>query len=186
MAMLRLFISEEKGNIAIIAALLLLPLMMLGGVGIDYSRISSERSKITASIDSALADPSLYFGSKKQAELAIKNLVDANTGRSTANVDISIRQDNVVIEAQDTIDTPLLAFFGQPQTNITISHEFGVQETVSTINRHVQAQYEEAEQKVRALMTNRMGNPNKLTARDVIRARRELDAMRRQLSSQTR
>jgi len=184
--MLQLFINEEKGNIAIIAALLLLPMMMLGGVGIDYSRISAEHSKITASVDSALADPSLYFGSRPQAELAIKQLVDANTGRTSADVDISIQQGKVFIKAQDTIETPLLAFFGQPKTDVIVSHEFGVQEAVSKINRHQQAQHAEVEKKVRALIANRMGNPNKLTAKDIIKARRELDAMRRQLNNQVR
>ena len=47
------FIKDKRGNIAILAAFALLPIMIGVGAAIDYSRIARVKSKISQSTDAA-------------------------------------------------------------------------------------------------------------------------------------
>jgi Flp pilus assembly protein TadG len=51
--MTRRFAADQRGVVAVIFALTLLPLLMGAGVAIDYSRAASARSDLQAAVDAA-------------------------------------------------------------------------------------------------------------------------------------
>lgn len=114
----RQFIKEEDGNVAIIAALVLLPLLLIVGVGVDYSRVGSAEEKMQTVVDNAVFSPDIPLRNRPAAEAYIANMINANSGRDTAKVNITINQDTMRVEAQDAIDTPLLAAIGEKKTPI--------------------------------------------------------------------
>ncbi len=117
------FTEDKRGNVAITGTLLILPILMLAGVGIDYSRISNAEKTLESVVDNAAADAQRLFRLGPYAEKELEDLINANTGRDTARVKISINQDKLRIDATDEIDTPLLSTIGQAKSEITASIE---------------------------------------------------------------
>ena len=54
-AALRRFAGDRKGNVAIIFAFSLMPLMMLTGMGIDYTMATQRKAELDAAADAAVA-----------------------------------------------------------------------------------------------------------------------------------
>ncbi|TCT07275.1 Flp pilus assembly protein TadG [Tepidamorphus gemmatus] len=52
--LLRRFLTDRRGNVAILFGLLLLPMIAMVGVALDYNRAANARSKLTAALDIAL------------------------------------------------------------------------------------------------------------------------------------
>ena len=120
---LNTFFRDRNGNVAIIASLMLLPMLMLAGVGIDYSRISSAEGNLQATVDNAANDIARLFSRGPHAAGELEALINANSGRNTAQARIRVYRDKIRIEARDVIETPLLSPIGQPETVITASIE---------------------------------------------------------------
>lgn len=80
------FTRDTKGNVAIIAAFSLLPVLMAVGAAVDYSRIFSVRSTMTSALDAAVisAAKGLSSGALLDADVEdhIKAMVAANTSAS--------------------------------------------------------------------------------------------------------
>jgi len=91
------FIQREDGNVAIIGVLLLLPILMLAGAGVDYSRISSAEDEMKTVVDNTVYNPSMSFHNRPAAEAYIADMINANSGRNTAKVKISINQNKIRI-----------------------------------------------------------------------------------------
>jgi len=131
------FAEDPKGNVAITGTLLILPILMLAGIAIDYSRISNAEKVLESTIDNASYDSRRLFKLGPRAEKELEAFINANTGRDTAEVQISIHKDKLRIEARDEIDTPLLSTIGQGKSEVTASIEVdgntstGSQNTVS-------------------------------------------------------
>ncbi|MEM7213947.1 MAG: pilus assembly protein TadG-related protein [Pseudomonadota bacterium] len=123
MHLLNEFLENRRGNIAILAAILILPLMMLTGVGIDYTRISSAEGNLQTSLDNAAVDGRRLFRLGPRAEGEIAALINANSGRNTAQVRIRINQNKLRVDVRDEISTPMLSTIGQPKSEVTASIE---------------------------------------------------------------
>ncbi|MGI9351118.1 MAG: pilus assembly protein TadG-related protein [Rhizobiaceae bacterium] len=128
------FFRDCRGNVAIIASLLLLPMLMLAGVGIDYSRISSAEGNLQSTVDNAAFDIARLFSKGPHAARELEALINANSGRNTAQARIRVHRDKIRIEARDVIETPLLSTIGQPETVITASIEVDGNKSTGTSN----------------------------------------------------
>lgn len=117
------FLSGERGNVAMIFAILALPMIMLGGLGIEYSRVSSAESSLETVVENASQNSTRMFQLGPRAETELEAMINANTGRETAKVDITIDQNTLKIEAWDFINTPLLGTIGRPKSKIYVSLE---------------------------------------------------------------
>lgn len=113
----------QEGNIAIFASLLLLPVLMLAGVGVEYSRISNQQKVLQSTLDYVPVDPRYAARYRRNAERYLEGFIHANSGRQSAEVNIELHRNMLKIEAKDEIDTPLLGIMGQEKTEITASLE---------------------------------------------------------------
>ena len=149
--MSRQFIKEEDGNVAIIAALVLLPLLLIIGVGVDYSRVGSAEEKMQTVVDNAVFAPDIPLRNRPAAEAYIAEMINANSGRDTAKVNITIDQNTMRVEARDAIDTPLLAAIGEDKTPITAVVEIAPPSSESTSKSGITLNGQDAAKQKRVL-----------------------------------
>jgi len=84
---------REGGNVAIIAALAVLPMMLLLGLAIDLQRISSAKMRMQATIDGALlAEGGDIYKAYLDAELRRQQTLDRADRRRTEQLGRSLRQ----------------------------------------------------------------------------------------------
>lgn len=117
------FTRDENGNVAIIFAAAILPVMLLGGGTIDYGRTINERVKLQTAAEAAAhagASP-LDMTEGERKEMALKvfigNLV--NTGLSGVAPTISVEGNRVKVEATTNVKTPFLNIAHIPELQIT-------------------------------------------------------------------
>lgn len=123
MHLLNRFLKETRGNVAMIFAILAMPLFILVGLGVDYSRIAHAESDMQKTIDNAAYSMANLYRQRVSAARQIADMINANSGRGTARVRIVVNEDKLRIDAYDTIETPLLSTIGRPQTAVTASVE---------------------------------------------------------------
>lgn len=131
------FHRDEQGNFAVIVAIMILPLLMFVGVGVEYSRISSAEGKMYAVIENSAVSLSTIFRSRPDAQRYLENMINANTGRDTARVKLSIKKDKLVVEAFDELHTPLLSTIGQTHTELKARLELNAPKTNGTTGNGV-------------------------------------------------
>ncbi|MGO9006153.1 MAG: TadE/TadG family type IV pilus assembly protein [Beijerinckiaceae bacterium] len=81
---LRRFARDRKGNIAMIFALLLLPIVFAIGVGIDYTSAARKRSQLDAAADAAVlaaVTPTMLVQSTAAATTAAQNMFNGQIGK---------------------------------------------------------------------------------------------------------
>lgn len=127
------FIKNQEGNVSIFGALLALPILMMIVVTFDYTRISTVRGEMQSSLDHASVSPLMMMSDMPGAEKNLENFINANSGRETADVNISIFQDKLRVEATDTIDTPLLSVIGRPVSTIVVRLEMDVPQSNNSV-----------------------------------------------------
>jgi Flp pilus assembly protein TadG len=78
--MIKNFVANTKGNIAVTAALLAVPLVLASGAAIDYTSLARKNSKMQSAVDSALLAVGDKISTHTQAELETeaKNYLKAN------------------------------------------------------------------------------------------------------------
>lgn len=149
------FLNDRQGNVAVISALVILPILMLSGVGIEYSRIAATRGEIQTVVDNTVLNSGMDFSNRPAAERMLAALINANTGRDTARVDISLHQDKLRILAHDTLETPLLSTIGQTQSPIEVHLDIPAPGSTSgsqqTAAREAQGSSSENAQRLRTL-----------------------------------
>ncbi|MEM7067447.1 MAG: pilus assembly protein TadG-related protein [Pseudomonadota bacterium] len=120
---LKRFRHNEHGSIAIIFVIMILPIMMLVGVAVEYTRISSAETVLESTLDNSASNMVNLFRLGPQAEQEIADMIHANTGRDTATVKMRVYQSKLIVEARDEIETPLLGLMGQPKRELHASLE---------------------------------------------------------------
>ncbi|MEO0328888.1 MAG: hypothetical protein AAF217_09865 [Pseudomonadota bacterium] len=115
------FWKDTNGNIAIMGGSLALPIVMLLGLGVDYTRVSSQKSVLENTMHNAVYTVKDLFRRGRDAELEIAGMVNSNTGRSTARVNIEIDKNKLRISVSDQVKTPMWSVMGQPETEIMTS-----------------------------------------------------------------
>lgn len=125
----RCFLSDERGAVAIIFSLILPSLVAMGGVALDYSRLSAARGKLQAVADSAALAAAREFR-LGNADLAMVNgRADAH---ARANLEaqgllatVTARADNarrsITVEMTASIPLHLMPVLGLSESEVRVS-----------------------------------------------------------------
>ncbi|BAM91593.1 hypothetical protein S58_56160 [Bradyrhizobium oligotrophicum S58] len=125
------FRRDESGNIAIIFALALLPILTFVGSAIDYSLAVRAKSKLSASIDAAMLAATGYTamrGTASDAKTAATNMFNGqmsahNLASNSLNIDIadSVTARTVTGTATVVVKTAFMYMFGYPTMTVQAS-----------------------------------------------------------------
>ena len=114
---------DESGNVGIIFALMIIPILGITGLAVDYGRTITARSQLQNATDSAaLAAVRLIGGSEQDRMLAAQKAFAVNyngtgsTGPITPAVTLS--GSSVTVTAQGSVPTPFASFAGMPTLQI--------------------------------------------------------------------
>lgn len=133
MFLFKKFIADQKGSIAIQFSILALPLIAVGGVGIDYSRISVAQAGLQSTLDQNISNlKPTAFSNRKQMEEYIVSLAGVNMESKTITADISIKEDVLRVSLKDTIKTPALSLMGRPEFEVLASVDIKYEPQAST------------------------------------------------------
>ncbi len=125
-SMLRQFSASERGNVALIFGLSLIPVLVLSGFAIDVGRAILVRERLGQSLDAALlavgASPQL---SNEEAQIFGEAFFEANFGNalgsSSYDVEVTVLGDAVQMSARANVPTTLLALLNHE--NISLYQE---------------------------------------------------------------
>lgn len=133
MFLIKKFLADKKGSIAIQFSILALPLIAVGGVGIDYSRISVAQAGLQSTLDQNISNlKPTAFSNRKQMEEYIVSLAGVNMESKTITADISIKEDVLRVSLKDTIKTPALSLMGRPEFEVLASVDIKYEPQAST------------------------------------------------------
>jgi len=123
------FRKNEDGNVAIITALAILPLLAVAGFAIDFSRIHSAKIQLRASLDNAVlsaaklntqGDPEVLVSDWVNAQMTQNGFGDLPISVVTdAEVDRNVR--NIAATATLELPTSMMHLFGTDVTSITVN-----------------------------------------------------------------
>lgn len=123
------FASDQKGAAAIIFAVAVIPLLLFVGAAVDFSKITSERARLQASLDSAALAISGQGGNATVAKLKqrAQKYFDANyrNGQFGSNVTLTLVKINDRFKLTGNLDVDLtfMKLAGQNYTNISAASE---------------------------------------------------------------
>ncbi|CCE01802.1 TadE/TadG family type IV pilus assembly protein [Bradyrhizobium sp. STM 3809] len=131
LSLLSRFRRNDSGNIAIIFALALLPILTFVGSAIDYSMAVRAKAKLSASIDAALLAATGYTamrGSASDAKTAATNMFNGqmaahNLTANSLSIDISdsVSARTVTGTATVVVKTAFMYMFGYPSMTVSAS-----------------------------------------------------------------
>ncbi len=127
------FFKNRSGNISLIAGLLLVPVLLIAGAGIDYMRIVSAKSKLQSALDgAALAaaslsnnqDPNIvvteYVRSNLKNDPELASLVTVTTTPASNN---SSNQRTIGVTAQADLPTHFLKLAGFDTLSVSVTSQ---------------------------------------------------------------
>lgn len=123
------FLRNTSGNIMITTALLFIPVAIAVAAAIDYSRITSERSKYQEAADSAVLAASTQFGASKKElkkiadDVFLANLQSMDKSKSGKLIFL---KDGLRYEAKSDIPLYLMSIAGITDSKINVSAEVGL------------------------------------------------------------
>jgi hypothetical protein len=119
------FKREERGNVAVMFALSLMPIMAAAGTAIDYGRLSTSQSKIHAALDAAVlavardptisTDPTTAAGQQTRTKIQQffdANLYDRNLVAQPTIVLKPTSVDKVLVEVTGCVEMAFVGFTG--------------------------------------------------------------------------
>ena len=140
------FSHDNRGNLAVIAAVSLLPMLIAVGAAIDYSRVYNTQAKMASALDSALlsAAKSLSSGAitDNQVQSHILAMLSANLGASFNGLNYSITNyvndtENGKLSANLTVELPMammsLANIDSKTLNTSVEVTYGNQNVELTM-----------------------------------------------------
>ncbi len=119
----------RKGNVALIFALSVVPLLVAGGSGIDLARALAVRGKLYAAVDAAaLAVASKTGITQAQAQILAQQYFDANYNLDSSfgapeAVDVTISGQRVTVTSDIAMPTTLMNVAGIHNVNLTASSD---------------------------------------------------------------
>jgi Flp pilus assembly protein TadG/uncharacterized protein YegL len=132
------FRQDSRGNVTLIFALALLPLLGAVGVAVDYSMASRQRAVVQSALDAAMlagaiaGKASLDAGAGKKtaieaAEAAAANVFKSNLGSVTATLQADFKMTGLKISgtgsASSTVSNTFMAIFGNQTTPIAATSQ---------------------------------------------------------------
>ncbi len=120
---LKRFFNNERGNFAIIAALSAIPLAGVAGLALDYSRMASTQDRLQASVDAAIVAAAASGDKVSAMQNLVEDFVEANFDETGVKVETVVDTYQMRVTANYTLDLPVMAALGKPQTQIVASAE---------------------------------------------------------------
>lgn len=136
------FKSDDKANVAPLTALCAIPLVMIAGVAIDSSRLSSARVQVQAAVDAAALTAAAAYGTGNDDYVAIADAsfdqnVAQNPDLAKANIvtDVKVDEANntLTMTASGDIPTTLTSIGGFTQMPLAADKSTGVISTTVTL-----------------------------------------------------
>lgn len=118
------FIRDTSGNFGLTFGILAVPVILAGGLAVDYVGLSVERSALQNAVDAAaLAVAREGKISQQQADAIARNIVSTNYGFSAARVSVELTDG--VAGVQASVDRPLVfgGVMGKKTMPVTASAE---------------------------------------------------------------
>jgi Flp pilus assembly protein TadG len=130
---LKRFLKNTSGNVTVLMGLVILPVLLATGAGIDIARQVNIQTKMQAAADEAiLAGGASKLPSAAQVKMIITDYVKANGGtdmlKSVSGFDIVVDNKAGVfsVNIKGTVDTGLMALAGYPTLNVGAYSEVAV------------------------------------------------------------
>lgn len=125
---------DKRGNVSILFALAIIPVMGLVGASVDYSNAVRVRQKITQTIDAAaLAAGSAIDLSTEERKALAQNYMDANfnsiPGLSLGEANVAITDSAITITISGSLQTAMLGLMGYPSLTVAANTEVMVKNT---------------------------------------------------------
>jgi len=100
--MLRSLCKNRSGNFGVLAALLMLPLLLVGGIAVDYANLSSLRSTLQNANDAAalLAARQVDSTGKLPKKGEVEKALQGNISADASVVKLKLENDNVVLTSR--------------------------------------------------------------------------------------
>ena len=118
------FQRDEKGNIAILFGLSLVPALLLMGAAIDYTRSSEEHTRLQSAVDATALmlahEPKNTAPAILQAkgQKAFAANFSPNGGGPVPTISVSLNPKNVTVSAHSDVSTSLLKIGGQNAVDV--------------------------------------------------------------------
>lgn len=118
------FFRERKGNVAVITALALVPLIGMAGAAVDYSRSVTSRDSLQAATDAAALAAAQYVSSMSEtdfdakARAALEAVFKPTPGTTITSFEATRTSRTVVVEA--TADVPAAFMKVAGRQNVTV------------------------------------------------------------------
>lgn len=120
-------VRARRGNVAMIFAIVLVPVLITGGAGIDLARAMAVRTKLYAAVDAAaLAVASKNGINQTQAQVLAQQYFNANyklnnSFGTPADVTVNLVGQSVTVSTQSDMPTTLMGIAGFQHVNLTAS-----------------------------------------------------------------
>lgn len=115
---------DTSGNFGLTFGILVVPVMLAGGLAVDYVGLSVERSELQNAADAAALAVAREGGiAKEQAVQLAKNIIAGNYGFSAAQISVGLNDGVASVHA--SVDKPLVfgGFMGKQSTPVAVDAE---------------------------------------------------------------
>ncbi len=122
--LLRFLRRSESGNVAVIFALTLVPVLGLIGAAVDYSMVTKSRSDLQAVADAAaLAGAALPNATDDERIAEVHKFLDSNEAADFDTPSVSIEGDRVVVTLGQELPTSLMHLLDVDTFNVSANSE---------------------------------------------------------------
>lgn len=126
--LLRRFTGDAGGNVAIIFAVALVPMIALAGAAVEYSSISNARAKLQAAADAAALAATRSYGKswadrQRIATDTFESNLQPSGGAHDIQFDIVDRGQSHRVEASAKIETTIMGLMGIHQISTSVAAE---------------------------------------------------------------
>jgi Flp pilus assembly protein TadG len=131
-SLLKRFAKSEKGNVAIMFGLSVVPLMAAAGVAIDFARFSTVQTQLQGALDAGSLAAALARnksdGQRSQIgnDTFIANMKHGEVTNIAAHVNFIVKQGTVVANANLDLPTSLLAVIGINTMDVAVKSEVNI------------------------------------------------------------
>ncbi len=127
---------DERGNVAMIGALALIPVTVLAGGTVDYGRAMSERARLQAAAEAgAFAGTRLSEATDATRIAAATSLFQGNlegSGLESVTPVVTVSGKQVTVAASTSVGTPFLGLVSIPTLSMSVSATVEAVDTVTT------------------------------------------------------
>jgi hypothetical protein len=119
---LRAFACDERGQFAIIGALLMVPILAIAGLALDYARLHAAQSRLQAAADAAaMAAVGAAGAPAETLERIAADFVVANADGMEVETKAKVDGRRLEVEVKTEVATPLLSVIGANFTEVAVS-----------------------------------------------------------------